>query len=124
MDSEGLTRLTKRDFFRLFWTAFGKAFTQSNIESGWRKTGLHPFQPEAVLDKFLSKEAFLDERPSSSESSKSTLSAKDWRKIERKLKAVITDVLDVRDIRARELTKIVKNLSATNILLEEQIKGC
>ena len=31
--------------------------------------------------------------------------------------------MDIQDARARELTKIVKNLSATNILLEEQIKG-
>jgi hypothetical protein len=120
IDLEGLTRLTKRDFFRLFWIAFGKAFVQSNIESGWKKTGLHPFQPGAVLEKFLPKEASLDERTSSSESSKSVLTANDWRKIEQKLKAVVTDVLDVR---VGELTKTIKNLAATNILLEERIKG-
>jgi len=64
----------------------------------------------------LPKEASLDERPSSSESSKSVLTANDWRKIEQKLKAVVTDVLDVQ---VGELTKTIKNLAATNILLEE-----
>jgi hypothetical protein len=53
MDFEVLIRLTKRDFFHLFWIAFGEAFIQTNIKSWSKKTGLHPFQPEVVLDKFL-----------------------------------------------------------------------
>jgi hypothetical protein len=35
LDSEGMTRLAKRDFFRLFWTAYEKAFMAKNVQSGW-----------------------------------------------------------------------------------------
>lgn len=38
--SEGITAITKRDFFRLFWPAYQKAFSKHNIASGWRDTGL------------------------------------------------------------------------------------
>lgn len=48
--SQGLCSLTKRDFFRLFWAAWGKAFTISNIESGWKRTGLYHFEPSVVLN--------------------------------------------------------------------------
>lgn len=78
------------------------------------------FPSRGCLDKFLPKQASPNERPSSGRSSKSVLTANDWRKIEQKLKAVITDVLDVQ---VGELTKTIENLAATNILLEEQIKG-
>ena len=77
MDSEGMTRITKRDFFQLFWKAYNKAFEPSNIDSGWKKTGLHPFAPEVILDKFTVKKASGEERPSSSESSNSILIARD-----------------------------------------------
>jgi hypothetical protein len=42
-DTQGLSRITKRDFFSLFWRAWKKAFTPHNIESGWARTGLYPF---------------------------------------------------------------------------------
>lgn len=49
--TKGLTSMGKREFFGLFYPAFLKAFTKDNIESGWRKTGLYPFDPEVVLSK-------------------------------------------------------------------------
>ena len=117
-ESEGFCRFTKRDFFRLFWKAYGRSFTKKNIESGFKKTGLSPFEPTVILDKFLPKEASEQERPSSSESSKSILTAQDWKKIEKKLKEVVTDAFDTR---VKELTKTIQNLAATNILLESRI---
>jgi hypothetical protein len=50
--SQGLTALTKRDFFKNFYSAYDRAFTQDNIKSGWQKTGLEPFDPEQVLKIF------------------------------------------------------------------------
>ncbi|SMR41372.1 unnamed protein product [Zymoseptoria tritici ST99CH_1E4] len=52
LNSKGLSAITKRDFFRLFWPAWKKAFTPKNIESGFRKTGLYPLDPSAVLKAF------------------------------------------------------------------------
>ena len=49
--SEGQTRMTKRNFFKCFYPAWHKAFTDKNIASSWRKTGLFPFDPALVLDK-------------------------------------------------------------------------
>ncbi|KAF2228338.1 DDE-domain-containing protein, partial [Viridothelium virens] len=71
MKSQGLTRLQKSDFFMLFWPAFEKAFSVSNIESGWQKTGLHPFNPAIVLDQIstLPDEHIDRDRASSSCSS-------------------------------------------------------
>jgi transposase-like protein len=49
IDSEGLTRLQKRDLFRLFFPAWHEAFTEKNVVSSWRKAGLFPFNPNLVL---------------------------------------------------------------------------
>ena len=49
--SHGLLGLAKRDFFGLFWPAYIKAFTLANIASGWRKTGLLPFDSDLVISQ-------------------------------------------------------------------------
>lgn len=49
-NAQGLSRLSKRDFFGLFWPAYEAAFTPDNIQSGWKKTGLQPFDPSQVID--------------------------------------------------------------------------
>jgi hypothetical protein len=51
-ESQGLTAITKRDFFRLFNKAWPTAFTPKNILAGFEKCGLHPFNPERVLQRF------------------------------------------------------------------------
>jgi len=50
--SQGLSSLSKHDFFTLFWNGYHKAFTANNIARGWSKTGLYPFNPEAVMQLF------------------------------------------------------------------------
>jgi hypothetical protein len=40
--SLGLSSISKRDFFAIFYLAFDKAFTEENIRSVWRKTGIEP----------------------------------------------------------------------------------
>jgi hypothetical protein len=52
--NQGLVRnhifhVTKEDFIACFYQAFLTSFTQSNIQAGFRGSGLHPFDPEAVL---------------------------------------------------------------------------
>ena len=73
--SQGLYSITKQDFFQLFWAAFRKAFTTSNVKSRWKNTGLHPFKPRVILDTFRTK---TDEGPSLSESLSSHLTADNW----------------------------------------------
>jgi hypothetical protein len=116
-DSQGFSRLTKRDFFRLFWASWQKTFTAKNIQSGWRSTGLHPWDPERILVRFTRPE---EERPSSSESSMSILKAEDWRRIEKLLKQVVSDI---HDKKTRQLNDTMMALSTENILLKLRCKG-
>ena len=48
-----VSNLAKRDFFGLFWPTYIKAFTLANIASGWRKTGLYPFNLELVTSSLI-----------------------------------------------------------------------
>ena len=60
--SRGFSSIAKRQFLKLFWEAYIKAFALENIASGWRSTGLRPWNPEVVL-QYIKKPA---SRPSSS----------------------------------------------------------
>jgi hypothetical protein len=53
--SGGLCSMTKRMFWSLFRAAWAKAFTPSNVESAWRKTGLFPLDPDLVISKIAKK---------------------------------------------------------------------
>ena len=44
-------RVARVEWTRMYIRAREKAFTASNIKSGWRKTGLEPLSPIVVLDK-------------------------------------------------------------------------
>jgi len=73
--SEGQTRMTKRDFFKCFFPAWQKAFTDKNIASSWCKTGLFPFNPALVLDKLKPRQQRASTPGGPSRGSSSSLSA-------------------------------------------------
>jgi hypothetical protein len=52
-ESQGLIRLSKRDFWPLFREAWKQAFTAKNVQSAWEKTGIYPFDPQRVLSTFV-----------------------------------------------------------------------
>jgi len=43
------TGVLKGTFWRFYAAACRQAYTKQNIKSAWRKTGIHPFNPDAVL---------------------------------------------------------------------------
>jgi hypothetical protein len=116
-DYLGLSRFQKRDFFDLFLPSWEAAFSASNINSGWRTTGLHPFNPDIILKRFEKK---IENRPSSSESSQSILKVEDWRRIRKLLQDVVDDIYDRR---AQKLTNSIINLSTENSLLKHRCEG-
>ncbi|KAF4287008.1 hypothetical protein CNMCM8689_001357 [Aspergillus fumigatus] len=59
--SMGLSHITKRDFFRLFWPAWEQALSSRNILSSWKTVGISPLDPEIILQRFTKKK---DSRPS------------------------------------------------------------
>jgi len=68
--------MSKRHFWGLFKPAFDDAFSEKNLESAWRKTGLHPFDPEVVL----SQVRYVQLRPPSSSSSAASISIRSWKR--------------------------------------------
>ena len=48
----GYIRMTKRDFWKLFYPAWSQALTAKNIALGFAATGIHSLQPDRVLDHF------------------------------------------------------------------------
>jgi hypothetical protein len=60
--SEGLTRMSQKDFFSVFWPAWQRVFTESNIKSSWKKTGLVPWCPSVVLDKLKQQPSATEQR--------------------------------------------------------------
>ena len=49
-NSLGLTNISKRTFWSVFLPAWKKAFSPANIASGFRKTGVFPYDPLQILN--------------------------------------------------------------------------
>jgi len=47
------TAVIKGTFWKFYSTARGQAYTKENLKSAWRKTGIHPFNPNAVLTQLV-----------------------------------------------------------------------
>lgn len=119
---QGLSNITKRDFFALFWPAYLKSFTQKNIQSSWIKTGLHPLDASAVLGLFKKSAPppFEESRPTSNHSTKSAISASDWRSI----RALVKDVLSEQtDSKVLKLNNTILTLTTEVTLLKHQNDG-
>ena len=123
--TQGLCRMNKRHFYKLFREAFLKAFSKKNIKSGWYKTALEPFNKARVLDTLSTKEREPVVEPvarpvSSSSASSSVISLSDWKKINRVVRDAIGDVLGYEGIKVLKLTQ---QLQAENALLKAQNLG-
>jgi hypothetical protein len=105
------------DFFRLFWASWNEVFTSKNISSAFEHTSLYFFNPETVIQKFNKK---IESRPSSSGSTTSITPAEEWRRLEKLVKTVVTDIYDQE---AMQLKDTVLHLSTENVLLRNEIEG-
>jgi hypothetical protein len=101
----------------MFWTAWNKSIISDNIQSGWEKVGLFPWNPESVLQRFRIKD---DNQDSSSESSTSILQSKQLRTIHHHLQRT-NKKLDNK--KAQKVTQTAQHLLAENSLLKSQIQG-
>lgn len=118
-DTNGRSKMGKAHFFSLFWPAFLKAFTPINIASAWRKTGLHPFDPEVVLSQI--RPPGEDIRPESSDSANSAaLLNSYWPQISRLLKAGIGINPGPK---LRRVAKTLEHFAAENDILRAETQG-
>lgn len=115
--SQGLSPLSKADFFALFWPAWVSTFTKNLILKAFEATSIHPIKPDVILDRFRHT------TPSdlgSSSSGSSAYSAEDW------LKACSTlrvEVKDPRSVGARKLGQTIHHLSTQLELAHDEING-
>ncbi|KAI7973275.1 hypothetical protein EIK77_004552 [Talaromyces pinophilus] len=116
-DCQGLTRITKRDFFHLFWPTWEATFTTENILKAFKTTGIYPFNPEYVIHRFTKKEG---SRPSSSESTTSIIPAEDWRRLRKLIKEVVKDIYDEK---TQQLQDTMIYLSTKNTILKNENQG-
>ena len=115
--TQALCRMNKRQFYKLFKPAFHKAFSEANILSGWRQTGLHPFEPSIILSQLSTKPA---SRPTSQGSGHSAISTSDWKRINKLVRDAIGDSLGYKD---RKVLQVYHQLQAENALLKAQVVG-
>jgi hypothetical protein len=116
-NSQGLALITKRDFFYLFWGAWVNTMRQSLILRAFEATGISPLDPTTILKRFDQAEP---PEQQSRESSTSVLSASDWRKIDRLLRAVVDTG---GDNKAKKLSRTVHHISIQKQLLEHENQG-
>jgi hypothetical protein len=100
--SQGLTSISKRDFFPLFYRAWQASFKETTIVKAFEATGLSPFNSEVILRRFNTNSSSL------SDSESSTFSASNWRKTEGLLRQVVKDR---GDRRAQKLSQAFHQIS-------------
>ena len=112
--SQGLVPIKKGDFFQLFWTAWETSFKESTILTSFKATGISPLDPEPILSRFTNNDR------ESRESSHSSLSDSDWRKIDRLIRSAVNDQSD-RD--TQKLRQSLHHMSVQNELLKYEVDG-
>jgi hypothetical protein len=113
--SQGLTSMSKRDFYPMFMAAWEASFKEATILKAFEATSLSPFNPEVILDRF-NQPARLGQL---SDSDFSALSASDWRKIRQLVDHAVAD-RDQRKI--SKLNQTIHRLSIRLVLAEHEIK--
>jgi hypothetical protein len=111
--SQGLTSMSKRDFFPLFYRAWQTSFKETIIPKVFEATGLSPFNPEVILRRFNTS-------PSSSGSKSLALSTSDCRKMERILCQV---VVNQSSKQIKQLSQVLHSNAVQNALLKNEVKG-
>jgi hypothetical protein len=110
---QGLTSMSKRDFYPMFIAACEASFKKDTILKAFEATGLSPLEPEVILKQF-NQPAQLGQ---SSDSDSSALSASDWRKI----RQLVGDAVADRDQRKiSKLNQTIHRLSIRSTLAEHE----
>jgi len=118
--SQGLASVTKRDFFKNFYSAFDNAFTEANIRSGWLKTGIEPFDPDQVLKIFNEK---AGDHPGifggESTPSRHSSSCLDTPSAQRTIRRIVNEAVAERDA---ETQKIIRKLGGACITFSAKLR--
>lgn len=92
VDRMGACRVSKSDFFDIFWPSYTETFTEKNILSAFKRAGINPRGPAEILSKVKSTQH--DSRPGSARSTQSTVSIHAFREVRKQLKHVTSGLDD------------------------------
>lgn len=120
--TQGLTGLSKREFWVLFWGALEASFTPENIASGWRRTGLKPFDPDVVLSQ-VSKNTDDDSDVESGLDDSIALQEPTARELRRLVDHVVKQSSVSSDTGARKLKRTLESLQAEVELPRHENQG-
>ncbi|KAF5265528.1 hypothetical protein FOXYS1_3659 [Fusarium oxysporum] len=106
----------------LFWGALEASFTPENIASGWRRTGLKPFDPDVVLSQ-VSKNTDDDSDVESGLDDSIALQEPTARELRRLVDHVVKQSSVSSDTGARKLKRTLESLQAEVELLRHENQG-
>ena len=113
--SQGLSPLSKGDFFNLFWPAWVNTFKENLIRKAFTATGISPVNADVILDRFRHT---TPETLASASSASTAYSAENWLKACSTLRA---EVKDPRSVGARKLSQTIHHLSTQIELLNSKV---
>ena len=114
---QGLVPVTKADFFGLFWDAWTSSFTAKNILSSFKATGVHPFNPDVVLDRFANNDS--DTSSNASEEAP-TYGGDAWQKLNTVMKRALSGASE-KD--ASIVRQSLHHMAIQNTLLQSENEG-
>ena len=117
--SQGYLSVKKADFFHLFWPAYTKSFTKSNIQSSFKTTGIWPMDMSPVLER-LQPHTPPDQTDQIGQEAPSHLSPTDWSHLQRLLQETVEETSQGI---ARKLTSSIHQLTTQNKLLQVEVEG-
>lgn len=115
--AQGLLPMKTGEFFPIFWKSWQLAFTEENILSSFRATGISPFNRDVVVNRFTKQPP---EPADSRENSVSNVDGDDWRTADRLLLSLVAD-RDSDDF--KKFRQCLHHLSIQNELLREENRG-
>lgn len=111
--SQGLTRITKRDFFENFWPAWASTMRPDLIKKSFEATGVWPKDAEAVLKRFNKRTSTQDEASKLGQHG----DGDSWRDLRKILDAAVPDKAKVE---AQQLKASMHSLQTQNELLHHE----
>jgi hypothetical protein len=113
---QGLTSMSKRDFYPMFVAAWEASFKETTILKAFEAIGISPSNPEVILERFHQPA----QSGPSDDSNSSALSASIWRKTESLLRQVVADRSDPR---AQKLSRAFHQITVQKSLLIHETQG-